>query len=404
MVEYFISNIQMLFGEELEVVENRAIRIKDGMIDDIVDLDSIPEGVLVYDGHGHLLMPGLIDLHVHMMWDGSADPVATLQSEGYEQMLIRAVANCRHYLEHGITSVRDIGSVDDVALHVAKSIRRGLVPGPDVIASGKTLTMTGGHDPFGARFVDGKEEALKGVREQIFKGAQVIKVSATGGAYGRDEWEQVGHAELNQEELQTIADEAHRFGLKVASHAIGREGIRNSLLAGIDTIEHGHFLDDELVALMKEKSSAWIPTLHVYQQLASMSGIPDYAKKKAREITQIHALAFMNYFNSGLLVGAGSDAGSPGTSHHALRDELYAMYELVPDNKAILKTATVNAGKILGAQVGKIQKGYKANLLMVAGNPLSNLTDIEKVRQVIVDGKIVVNHGLSSTPARAMVK
>ncbi|SIT72828.1 metal-dependent hydrolase family protein [Edaphobacillus lindanitolerans] len=395
-MEYIISNVCLLLGEELEPVSDRAVWVKDGVIRDVIADSEIPGDVLVYDGGNHLLMPGLVDLHIHMMWDGSADPVATLESEGYEQMLIRAVANCRHYLEHGITTVRDVGSVDDIALHVAKSIRRGLVPGPAVLASGKTLTMTGGHDPFWARFVDGPDEALKGVREQIYKGAQVIKVSATGGAYGRDEGEQVGHAELNLSELTVIADEAHRFGLKVASHAIGRDGIRNSLLAGIDTIEHGHFLDDELIGLMKERGAAWIPTLHVYRQLATMDEIPDYAKEKAKEITEIHAAAFKKYFKCGVMVGAGSDAGSPGTSHHAIKDELYAMYHLVPDAKAVLKTATVNAGKILGMNVGQIAKGYQANLLMVAGNPLENLEHLEKVKQVIVDGKIVINHSFAA--------
>ncbi|MFD1427739.1 metal-dependent hydrolase family protein [Kroppenstedtia sanguinis] len=397
-MEFIISNVSMLIGEELEFVRNKALRIKDGIIREVIDEGAIPKGLLVYDGRGDTVIPGLIDLHIHMMWDGSADPVGTLKAEGYEQMLIRAVANCRHYLEHGITTVRDVGSVNDIALHMAKAIRRGLIQGPEVIASGKTLTMTGGHDSFWARFVDGKDEALKGVREQIFKGARVIKVSATGGAYGRDEGEQVGHAELNIEELQVICEEAHRFGLKVASHAIGKEGIRNSLLAGVDTIEHGHFMDDELSALMRERKSAWIPTLHVYRQLAAIKEIPAYAKKKAREITGIHATAFKTYFNSGIMVGAGSDAGSPGTSHHALKDELYAMHELVPDTKAVLKTVTVNAGEILGMDVGKIEKGYRANLLLLKGNPLERLSNLEKVRQVILNGEIVVNHGVSNVP------
>src|SRR5690625_5471414 len=114
--------------------------------------------------------------------------------------------------------------------------------------------MTGGHDPFWARFIDGKEEALKGVREQIFKGAEVIKISSTGGVYGRTEGEEVGHVELNLDEQKVICDEAHKFGLKVASHAIGREGIYNSITAGVDTIEHGHFLDDELVSMMEKRS------------------------------------------------------------------------------------------------------------------------------------------------------
>lgn len=252
-MEFVISNVQLLSGEELDCKKGLALWIKDGLIKEIFPESKLPAGVKVIDGNQGFLAPGLIDLHIHMMWDGSLNPVQNSETEGYEQMLIRAVANCQTYLKHGITTVRDIGSVDDIALHVAKGIKRGLIPGPDVIASGKTLTMTGGHDPFWARFVDGKDEALKGVREQIYKGAEVIKVSSTGGVYGRIEGEHVGNAELSLEEQEVICKEAHRFGLKVASHAIGRDGIRHSILAGVDTIEHGHFLDDELIALMEER-------------------------------------------------------------------------------------------------------------------------------------------------------
>jgi len=145
------------------------------------------KNIEVIDGEGKFLIPGLIDLHVHMMWDGSLNPVGTTESEGYEQMLIRAVNNTQYYVAHGITTVRDIGAIEDISLHVAKAVDRGLIQGPTIIASGKTLTITGGHDPFWARFVDGKDEALKGVREQIYKGAKVIKVSATEGVYGRTE-------------------------------------------------------------------------------------------------------------------------------------------------------------------------------------------------------------------------
>src|SRR5690625_4194245 len=199
-MEFIINNVQILYGEKLELVKDHAIWIKDGYINKVVPLQEMPDTVEVYDGDNKYVIPGLIDLHVHMMWDGSLNPVTTLESEGYEQMLIRAVSYCRTYLQNGITTVRDIGSVDDVALHVAKAIRRGLIDGPTLIASGKTLTMTGGHDPFWARFIDGKEEALKGVREQIFKGAEVIKISSTGGVYGRTEGEEVGHVELNLDE------------------------------------------------------------------------------------------------------------------------------------------------------------------------------------------------------------
>ncbi|MFD5852152.1 amidohydrolase family protein [Cytobacillus pseudoceanisediminis] len=391
-MEFVISNVQLLFGEELECKKGLALLIKDGLIKDIIPESQLPATVKVIDGNGGFLAPGLIDLHIHMMWDGSLNPVQTSETEGYEQMLIRAVANCQTYLHHGITTVRDIGSIDDIALHVAKGIKRGLISGPDVIASGKTLTMTGGHDPFWARFVDGKEEALKGVREQIFKGAEVIKVSSTGGVYGRIEGEQVGNAELSLEEQEVICNEAHRFGLKVASHAIGRDGIHNSILAGVDTIEHGHFLDDELVALMEERNTAWIPTLFVYKQIATQEGIPSYARDKAEEIVSVHRNAFESYFNRNILIGAGSDAGSPCTSHRALLDELYTMYEMIPDAKEVLKTATVNAGKILGHDVGQIKEGYRANLILLKENPLECLSNLESIKMVVIRGKVLMKY------------
>lgn len=324
-----------------------------------------------------------------MIWDGSLDPVRTSEEEGYEQMMLRAAANCRHYIEHGITTVRDLGSINDIVLHISKGIKRNLILGPNVIASGRTLTMTGGHDPFWARFVDGKYEALKGVREQIYKGAEVIKVSATGGVYGRAEGEKVGNAELSLEELKVICEEAHRFGIKVASHAIGRDGIYNSVLAGVDTIEHGHFIDEELLQLMEERGTAWIPTLFVYKQIASQEGIPEYARAKTVEIVNIHAKTFRSFFKRDILIGAGSDAGSPCTSHHALLNELYAMNELVEDVRSVLKTATVNAGKILERKIGQIKNGYQADLVLLEGNPLEDLKNLEKVKEVILRGELI---------------
>src|SRR5699024_2533973 len=278
-LEVFIKNARVLHGEDLNLLSDKNVWIKDGIIQSINSESHVPKNTQIIDAKGKVLMPGLIDLHVHLMWDGSLNPVHTVQEEGYEQMLIRAASYCSEYLQNGITSVRDVGSVDDISLHVAKAVNRGLITGPDIISSGRTITMTGGHDPFWAKFVDGKDEALKGVREQIYHGAQVIKVSATGGVYGRMEGEKVGNAELNLDELEIICNEAHKFGLKVASHAIGRDGILNSINAGIDTIEHGHYLDEELIEKMEQWKVAWIPTLFVYNQIANQDSIPSYAKE-----------------------------------------------------------------------------------------------------------------------------
>lgn len=381
-MEVYIKNAQILRGENLTLEKFKHLWIKDGIVKSIHNQPNAPTNSHIVDAKGKTLLPGLIDLHVHLMWDGSLNPVQTLKEESYEQMLIRAASYCDVYLQNGITTVRDVGSVDDISLHVAKAVNRGLITGPDIISSGRTLTMTGGHDPFWARFVDGKDEALKGVREQIFNGAQVIKVSATGGVYGRTEGEEVGNAELNIDELETVCNEAHKFGLKVASHAIGREGILNSINAGIDTIEHGHFLDDELIKMMENKRIAWNPTLFVYNQIASQDDIPNYAKIKAIEIVDKHVKAFKSFFYRDILVGAGSDAGSPLTPHSSLLEELLLMNKYIEDKTNILKTATVNAGKILGKKTGQIEEGYNADFIIVDNNPLDNLQYLKNIYKV----------------------
>lgn len=383
-----IRNINILYGAELELIEDHEIWFENGVISEIAPMNKEKADYEI-DGQDGYLIPGLIDLHVHVIWDGSEDPVSMTEKEGYEQMLMRAVSNGHHYLEHGITTVRDIGSIDDISIHVSKAIRRGVIKGPEIITSGKTLTMTGGHDPFWANFVDGKGAALKGVREQIYKGATVIKISASGGVYGRSEGESAGQSELSLEEMTIICDEAHKFGLDVASHAIGRESIKNSILAGVDTIEHGHYMDDELMDLMEEHKVAWNPTLFVYRQVAEHQGVPEYARKKAQEIVKIHDAAFKKYHKRNILIGAGSDAGSPGVSHHALKDEMYAMNETIQDNRQTLKTATVTAGEILKRKKGMILKGYEADLVILKDNPLENLEHLNTVQRVFAGGESV---------------
>ncbi len=390
-MEYLISGATVLYGKELNELQNHVVWIKDKQIFKVLRESEVNVGDLpTYHYPGLYLLPGLVDHHVHVMWDGSEDPVATHEKEGYEQMIIRAVANCQEYIKQGITTIRDLGSINDIALHTAKAINRGLVHGPRLIASGRTLTMTGGHDPFWGRFCDGTEESLKATREQIFKGAKVIKVSATGGVYGREEGEEVDHVELTYEELKTICEEAHRFDLKVASHAIGRQGILNSIKAGVDTIEHGHFLDEKMVTEMIEHQISWIPTLYIYQQIAREENIPLYAREKAEKVIARHEEAFKSFFNSGVRIGAGSDAGACNTPHPSLIEELETMEHFVSNNKEVLKTATTNAGEILGLNIGQIKEGYEADFIILKQSPLKELSALRNVSAVYRSGRKVV--------------
>jgi len=388
-VDKIITGATLLTGEDFNELKDYSLWIKNGKIYRIIPDEKIPENIEVVNKNGCYLFPGLIDLHVHIMWDGSSDPVETHEKEGYEQLLIRSVANCQSYLQAGVTTIRDLGSIDDVALHVAESLNRKLVPGPRLIASGKTITMTGGHDPFWASFADGPVEALKRTREQIYKNAKVIKLSATGGVYGRVEGEVAENAELNYEEIKSICDEAHRFGLKVASHAIGREGIKNSILAGVDTIEHGHYIDEEIMKLMLERQVAWVPTLYIYQQIANLDGVPSYAQEKSRRITEYHVSAFNEFYRSGLLIGAGSDAGACYTPHPSIIEELQTMNSFIGDKIGILKTATSNAGKILGIKTGQITEGYEADFLLMEENPIYNFDALRNIEEVYLQGEQV---------------
>lgn len=389
MMEQIISGVTAFCGEDLVEKKDQAIWIKDSKIYKILPSDQVPSNKKVVNRKGMYLLPGLIDLHVHIIWDGGTDPVKTNEQESYEQILIRAVANYQQYIRNGITTIRDLGSIKDIALHVAEAVERKLVTGSRLIACGKTITMTGGHDPFWGSFSDGPYEVLKATREQIFKNAQVIKVSATGGVYGRTKGEVAERSELTYEELKVICDEAHRFDLKVASHAIGREGILNSVKAGVDTIEHGHFLDEEIIELMQDRGTSWVPTLDVYQKLANLGGVPSYAQEKAKKVIERHEKAFIKFLDS-VLIGAGSDAGSVFMPHPSLIEELETMNKYIKNNKEVIKMATSNAGKILGINTGQITEGYLADFLLLESNPFADLNNLRSIQEVYLEGERVV--------------
>lgn len=327
------------------------------------------------NGESRFLLPGLIDTHVHLIWDGSADPVATLRDETHEQTLLRAVRHCREFLHAGITTVRDLGSVNDLAIDLAHAVEAGDVIGPTIIASGRTIVMTGGHDPFWGLFADGVDEVLKATRTQIYRGAGVIKVSATGGVYGRAIGESVDDEELGLDELEAIVREAHKRGLRVASHAIGLQGISNSIKAGVDTIEHGHFLTPELARELASRNGTLVPTLFVYEQIAHATNIPAYAQVKAQEIIARHKQAIAIAREAGLRIAAGSDAGSPLTPHTSLHDEMAAMVAAGLTPAESIRAATSDAAVALGLenQIGVVEEGLIADLILVNGNPIENL-------------------------------
>src|SRR3712207_5234834 len=241
---------------------------------------TAPESVV--DGGGRTVLPGLINCHVHLTADGAPDLFAQVAGDTVPRATLRAAQSAVETLQSGVTTVRDCGAADDVVVELAKAIDRGLVPGPRVQAAGRVITMTGGHGHFIGREADGPDEVRKATRAEIKAGAAVIKVMATGGVLTPGV--SPTQTALLPEELAVVAQEAHNSGRRVTTHAIGRSGIHNALLAGIDSIEHGFYLDDELLDLAVTRGTFLVPTMLAVDGIirnGRVAGIPAWAVDKA---------------------------------------------------------------------------------------------------------------------------
>ena len=383
----------------------------DVVIDDGAVSDLVPHGKhtprgddTVFELDGAFLLPGLIDAHVHLVWGGTSDPVRVVEREGEQLTVIRAALNAQSQLAAGVTTLRDLGSNWDISVTIANAIDRGIMAGPTVIAAGRTVIMTGGHDAFWGIPSDGVDSVVRAVRNQVNVGARVIKSAATGGAYGRAEGEQIGQTELSYEELRAIAEEAHKFGIRAAAHALGAEGVRNAILAGFDTLEHGVFLDEEMVAEMVERGTFLSPTVATYRALAESPDVPEYARKKAKEVVAVHHESVAMAYAQGVRVIAGTDAGAPNLPGPAIVDELLALESCGLTRLDALKAATSTAGTALGRPgLGTISKGTSADLIVVGEDPLEDLGRLRAVEAVIQGEAPVAGRGQRLVPAGCRV-
>jgi imidazolonepropionase-like amidohydrolase len=348
----------------------------------------------VVEGKGHSLLPGMINSHVHLCNDGSADLFGQVLNDSVPIATIRSVINARLTLAAGITTVRDCGAASQIAIEIAKAVDRGLIEGPRVRAAGRVITMTGGHGHFIGREADGPDEVRKAVRAEIKGGANFIKVMATGGVLtpGVDP----SQTAFQLDELQAAVEEAHKAGRPAASHAIGNGGIKNALRAGIDSVEHGFYLDDEAINLALKNETFLVPTLIAVDQIVnngSKGGIPDWVVKKAEGESGHHRESFVMAVKSGVRIAAGTDAGTPFNPHGDLPLELAKMVEFgLPPMLAIV-AATSNAARLLRMddQIGSIEKGKVADLILVPGDPLKDIGAMRRPAFVMKSGRVVRN-------------
>jgi len=265
-------------------------------------------------------------------------------------------------------------------------VEAGEVPGPLVVASGPAVTMTGGHIPYLGRVTDGVDAMRQAVRENAAMGAGCIKVVATGGVLTRgiDPRE----AAYTQAELDVLVEEAHRLGLRVAAHAIGEGGVVAALRAGVDSVEHGMFLDEAAVDAFLATGARYTPTFSAPHGILAGPGVPGWIKDRARPAAEAQATSFRAAVKAGVKVVAGTDAGTPDNPHGGVATEVAFMVEHGLDPLAAVRAATGEAADLLGVpDRGRLREGGRADVLAVHGDPVTDIRALSRVAAVFQDGR-----------------
>jgi imidazolonepropionase-like amidohydrolase len=335
--------------------------------------------------------PGLIDAHVHVLLDGGPDPVGTLGRANPVQRVLQAQRHLRQQLRAGVTTVRDLGGPDGVALALGAAVAAGELVGPHIVSSGRNLTMTGGHGHFLGVEADGEAAVRAAARAELKAGAQVLKLMATGGVLTPGV--RAGAEAMTLAELRAGVEEAHKAGKRTAAHAQGLAGIKNALEAGIDTVEHGAFdaWDDEALALLLDPAQPrWlVPTLAAPAGiLAGKGSLPAWMLDKTEPIAERHRQNTAQAHRAGVRIAAGTDAGTPLNPHGNLPRELELLSEVGLSPLEVFRAATTVAADALDltGQVGTLQPGAWADLVAWQGNPLDDVSAFRRPHTVVVRG------------------
>ncbi len=372
---------------------DQSIWITEGKIEKISERkEEIPSEYECIDAKDKVVMPGLINCHVHCLnavgLPGDAADRLTTMERAYW-----GLRNLQAYLASGVTTVRNLGTMKNYDLEIKKAVESGLIEGPHMVCSGSCICMTGGHGWKSGLESDGVDECRKHARQQLKAGVDLIKVMATGGVM--TEGVEPGSAQLSEEEMRAVIEEAHKAGRRTATHAQGTEGIKNALRAGIDSIEHGIFLDQECIDLMKKNGVWLVPTLVAPQCIVEAGlekGLPDYVVRKANLVKDAHVDSFKRAYAQGVKIAMGTDAGTPYNFHDNSAYELELMVRYGVSEMDALVFATRNSADCLGIldQTGTLEEGKRADILILNENPLEKIDNIRSVWMVLKSGRPVV--------------
>ncbi|WP_421381762.1 amidohydrolase family protein [Bacillus salacetis] len=394
-----ITNIQLFDGTGSPLTKT-TILFDEKTILAIGDMARDAEADQVVDGEGLTCVPGLIDCHVHLTMDGNADPFVDSLGNSEADDAYKAYRNAQKQIESGVVTVRNVGSKDNVDIALRNAIEKGVVKGPRIVASGEPIVMTGGHGHTMAIEADGVDEVRKAARTQLKKGADLLKLMATGGVMtpGVDP----NSPQLGEDELRCACTEATNAGKTTAAHAQGVQGIKNAIRAGITTVEHGIYLDDEAIDMMLERGTFLVPTLAAPYNIVEYgleSGIPAHAVQKAESVMEDHQKSFYQAYKRGVKIAAGTDAGTPFNRHGDFVTELELMVKNGMRHEDVLRSATKVASEAMKIdnKTGTVEVGKAADLLLVQGNPLENISDLRKVVKVFKEGECYFSKEVKET-------
>ena len=393
----------------MEPMRDRTVVVEGGVVREVLPGFATAEGAEVIDLTGATCMPGLIDSHTHLTSESRRDGYIDRFRLDAAHQVLRAVAFARSTLMAGFTTVRDVGGSEGMDYALRDAVARGDVEGPRMFVAGKSLSISGGHaDPTNSYredvvgvpdetdgVVDGVDAAVRGVRIAIRRGSDLIKFTATGGVLSLQGDGSGAH--FSEAEMRAIVETARERGLTVAAHAHGDEGMQRAVRAGVSSIEHGTYMSDETMAMMREAGTYLVPTITAGKSVADSARIEGYytpvVTRKSLTIGPLIQDTFRRAYEAGVPIAFGTDAGVFRHGRNA-REFVYMEEVGVPFMDA-LRFATVNAADLLGQsdRLGALRPGFAADLVAVAGDPLADAAALLDVAFVMQAGRVVKRDG-----------
>ncbi|QBX99949.1 amidohydrolase family protein [Rhodophyticola sp. CCM32] len=372
-----------------QVIEDGYVHLKDGKIAATGargDLKRAPQGAQVTDTAGQTLMPGMMNSHAHLSWDGIHELSQQSMFDPPEIRAYKAAGNMLKSLRAGITLVRDLG-VHDANLFTKQAVAQGIFPGPRLLVSGESIIQTGGHTYWVCREASGADEMRRAVRDQVKGGADLIKIMACHDTL-----------EFTDEELHAVIDEAHRNGLPITAHATYNDCIARVAEFGVDCVEHGGSMSDATIQILLDRNLPIVTTfsalvIQANPEIARAFGIPEWKieerQKAVADKTRFDGL--VRAAKAGVPIVFGTDAGSPAVEHDRIVPELGFMVEIgvCPDNLDALRAITARAATLngYGDRLGTLEAGKLADMIVVDGKPDQDLAALERITMTFIDGK-----------------